>query len=421
MPYNILLLQGPVGPFFNRLAQEFEDQGHKVFKINFNAGDSFFYTRGCVSNFTGKPEQWPDYLEDKLKSLSIDRIYLFGDCRTYHRQAYEVANQKNIPMFVFEEGYLRPDYITLEENGVNGHSRIPRVVEHYRKEERPTERTNKAIGNSFYHAAIYAMLYYIASSLNKNRFPYYQHHRPLKIFSEGFIWIKSLWRKLKYRLTERDSVRNLVNRSAPPYFLVVLQVHSDMQVKVHSPYSSVESFIEESITSFAENAPEKATLVLKHHPFDRGYRNYHRLIIKLGKQLGIIDRLVYLHDGNLPQLLQHAQGVITINSTVGLSSIHHGTPVIAMGQAIYDIAGLAFQGNLNDFWNNIGTVDTELYQRFRAWLQRNNQLVGNFYRRSNTLHTPTDLKWPIRVAEYHGLTYTGTNARKILPRFIASR
>ena len=421
MPENILFLQGPVGPFFNRLAKEFEEQDHKIFKINFNGGDAFFYKRDGTFNFNGQPEQWADYLREKLKSLSIERIYLFGDCRDYHRQAQEIANHAGIRFFVFEEGYLRPNFITLEENGVNGHSSIPRVVEHYRKEERPTKPSDKAVGASFYHAAIYAMLYYITSTLGKSHFQYYQHHRPLKVLSEGSIWLKSLWLKLKFRFTERASARDLFDASAPAYFLVILQVHSDMQVKVHSPYPSVESFIEEMIISFANNSPKGTKLVLKHHPFDRGYRNYNQLIIELGKQHGIIDRLVYLHDWNLPKLLQQAHGVVTINSTVGLSSIHHGTPVITMGQAVYDIPGLSFQGELKDFWNSVGKVDAELYQRFRAWLLRNNQLVGSFYRRNTSLQSPTGLRWPSSVAEDHGLTYTRPNTGKIVTSYMASR
>ena len=96
MPDNILLLQGPVGPFFRRLAREFEEQGHKVSKINFNGGDAFFYQRDGAFNFYGKPEQWPDFLRDKLELLSIDRLYLFGDCREYHRQTHDIATQTGI-------------------------------------------------------------------------------------------------------------------------------------------------------------------------------------------------------------------------------------------------------------------------------------------------------------------------------------
>lgn len=40
---NVLLLQGPVGPFFSRLAHDLELAGASVHKVNFNAGDSLFY------------------------------------------------------------------------------------------------------------------------------------------------------------------------------------------------------------------------------------------------------------------------------------------------------------------------------------------------------------------------------------------
>lgn len=40
---NILLLQGPVGDFFLRLADWLTENGKTVHKFNFNAGDDYFY------------------------------------------------------------------------------------------------------------------------------------------------------------------------------------------------------------------------------------------------------------------------------------------------------------------------------------------------------------------------------------------
>lgn len=40
---NILLLQGPVGNFFLRLADWLTANGKTVHKFNFNAGDDYFY------------------------------------------------------------------------------------------------------------------------------------------------------------------------------------------------------------------------------------------------------------------------------------------------------------------------------------------------------------------------------------------
>ena len=55
---KVLLLQGPVGPFFHGLAQDLRAVGAEVHKVNFNGGDKLFYWRDAHS-FKGKLEQWP--------------------------------------------------------------------------------------------------------------------------------------------------------------------------------------------------------------------------------------------------------------------------------------------------------------------------------------------------------------------------
>src|SRR3546814_4538429 len=42
---RVLLLQGPVGPFFRHLQQHLEDSGFDAWRICFNAGDRFFASR----------------------------------------------------------------------------------------------------------------------------------------------------------------------------------------------------------------------------------------------------------------------------------------------------------------------------------------------------------------------------------------
>lgn len=42
---NVLLLQGPVGTFFHRLAIKMEKNKTKVLKLNFNGGDFFFLSK----------------------------------------------------------------------------------------------------------------------------------------------------------------------------------------------------------------------------------------------------------------------------------------------------------------------------------------------------------------------------------------
>jgi capsule polysaccharide modification protein KpsS len=124
---NILLLQGPMGPFFWHLRTVLESLGATVHKVNFNGGDVLFYPRGATS-FRAPLADWACYLRRLIQERSINQIFLFGDCREHHRSAVEVARALGVRVMVFEEGYLRPHYITVEKEGVNGHSPLPRCA-----------------------------------------------------------------------------------------------------------------------------------------------------------------------------------------------------------------------------------------------------------------------------------------------------
>lgn len=46
---RVLLLQGPVGPFFARLTAELRPVNATVYKVNFNAGDWLFTLVGSIT------------------------------------------------------------------------------------------------------------------------------------------------------------------------------------------------------------------------------------------------------------------------------------------------------------------------------------------------------------------------------------
>jgi len=107
-----------------------------------------------------------------------------------------------------------------------------------------------------------------------------------------------------------------------------------------------------------------------------------------------------VHDTDLPSLLQNAEGSVLINSTVGISSLYHGTPVKALGDAIYDIEGLTFQGSLASFWNAPGTVDKDLFKRFRRYLIDKTQINGSLYIDVKN-SDESGLNWPAVLSEEH--------------------
>lgn len=408
MPQNILLLQGPIGPFFKRFANDLEAAGKRVFKVNFNGGDQLFYTGPRTFSYRGTPAQWSAWLEERLPTLNIQAIYLFGDNRHYHQVARDVAKKRGIRVFVFEEGYIRPDFITLEEHGVNGHSPMSRNPDDYLNLKATAPRRPHSLPGVFKFAATYSVMYYLAATMMRRRFRHYQHHRPLNVLGEGKKWLVSLYRKTKYRWLERNILSSLANENTQPYFLVVLQVHSDMQISAHSPYKDVREFIEEVVSSFARHAPAYTRLVLKHHPYDRAYRDYTQLLKGLAQQWDLENRLIYVHDLHLPTLLKNALGSVTINSTVGLSSLHEKTPVKTMGDAVYHMAGLTHQGSLEDFWHSPDRVDEKLFIKFRAYLLRKNQINGNFFLRLKNADNAAGLHWPDAL-EHHTSPRTRDN------------
>lgn len=414
MSQNILLLQGPIGPFFNQFAKELEQADHTVHKINFNGGDDFYYSRKNTHHFTGSVGQWRDYLGEKLRVLDISRIYLFGDCRVYHEAARKIAQSMNIRVFVFEEGYIRPNCITLEEIGVNGHSKLPRNPAMYPYTVSQDQPILEPVRQPFRNAALYGVIYYTAAKLMAWKYPKYEHHRPLNLLGEGSRWLLSGIRKMWYSLVDQD-VTGPLFKDKTRYFICPLQVHTDMQVQVHSRFKNLEEFIQDVIHSFAANAPDDTLLVFKHHPLDRGHKDYGRVIRVLGKLHKVESRIRYVHDGHLPTLFDHALGTITINSTAGLSSIDHGTPVITLGDAIYDLPGLTYKGELDHFWNSVSSIDPDLRERFRAYLLSQVQANGNFYRRLKNAKTSTGIHWPPAMATLHGLNSRDGFARPAEP------
>jgi capsular polysaccharide export protein len=389
---RVLLLQGPVGPFFWRLAKDLRAVGATVHKVNFHGGDWLFYPWGAL-NYRGRMQDWPAWLEAQLKALQIDVVLLFGDSRPIHQAAHALAKTMGIEVGVFEEGYVRPNCITLERDGVNGNSVLMTTSDiEQRANTEPLEI--KPVPKPYWHMVLYGFAYFTAGAAARWWFRHYQHHKPLK-FLHAWPWIRSVWRKHLYAWQQRGELQRLTTLWRRRYYLVPLQVFNDSQVLTHSGVDTVEDFLHWVMTSFAKHAPTGTLLVIKHHPMDRGYVNYKRLIKELENGLQLRGRVHYIHDQHLPTLLDHCKGVVVINSTVGLQALGHGAPVVALGKAIYNKPGLTYQGSLDEFWQECGSHRPEHHrvQTFRNMLIHRTQANGSFYRRLPGVNNDTGVVW----------------------------
>ncbi|HEG8333114.1 TPA: capsule biosynthesis protein [Campylobacter coli] len=376
---TVLLLQGPVGTFFHRLAIKMKKNKTKVFKLNFNGGDFLFYPSGKRCKCDEKDLE--NFYESFFKEKKIDAIVMYNDCRLIHAKAIKVAKGLGIGIWIFEEGYLRPYCITFEKDGVNANSSLPRDKNFYLSCNILTKESIKEIPGGFKFMAFSAFLYWLFSFLLAPFFNNKLHHRTLFPF-EFLFWFRSLYRKYLYKLTEKKLNQKIYSLEKK-YFLAVLQVYNDTQIK-HHYRKSIEEFIEELILSFANHARAKSYLVFKHHPMDRGYRNYSKLINELSQKYHVEGRIFYVHDTYLPTLLKNALGCITINSTVGLSAILEGCPTKVCGNAFYNFEGLAYPKKLQFFWREAHAYkpNPSLVINFKNYLLNTNQFNGNFYKNS---------------------------------------
>lgn len=371
---SVLLLQGPLGPFFDHLARAFMQADLPVHKIHFNGGDESYYYQNNALSFMGSPEQWPAFLAQFMRDHNVQLVMAYGDCRFYHHEAKRICINSGVQYIALEEGYLRPNYITLEVGGVNGHSPIKHNgVEAYQPMH--TIHDEVMMPGNFLKRTRYAIKYYVTNLIKKHRFTHYKHHRGYSAFAEAGFWIRAYARKQFYKVAEPSPSR-LMDKGN--FFLVPLQVHNDAQIAFHSQYDSIEHFIQEVMLSFSLNNTTER-LVIKHYPMDRGHVNYQSYIHQLAKDLGIASRVDYIHDQHLPTLLKACKGVVTINSTTALQAFYHEAPVKVMGSAFFNMPGLTDQKALAEFWQNPQKPDTEFSDRFRGYLLDHGQINGSFY------------------------------------------
>ena len=374
-----LLLQGPMGPFFTFLSEWLESHKREVVNVVFNGGDRFFCRKRNFLTYLRKASEMACWLNEVHHHYRFDTIICFGDCRPIHSYAKQWALESGVRLLVFEEGYLRPQFITLEEGGVNANSSISRDADFYLSQPQQPPLQVKLVKSCTKKQFIHAVCYYLNSWYYRNEFFNYEHHKPLAIRYESACWIRAGWRKIIYSVTQRKVLAKLEKELDQNYFLAILQVYNDSQVISHSPYNDIHDYIYEVMFSFANNAPIESTLLFKHHPMDRGHRQYYSFINQLSVQLGVQERVMYVHDLPLPDLLNHARAVVTINSTVGILALNYNKPLKVMGNALYDIKGLTFQESLDKFWNMSELPDMKMFEQFLSHLLISTQINSVYY------------------------------------------
>ncbi len=391
---TLLVLQGPVGGFFGHLATAAQMAGYHVLNVHFNLADRLFKNGGIDLICREPPDKWEEWIEHLCRECRPDAVLMFGDRRPVHIAACNVADRLDIPVYSFEEGYLRPDFVTFERHGNNARSPLPRANSAYAVEQ--TARSNvRKVAPSFLPMSLAAISYFVALAAGRPIFPKYRHHRVRPLVGEAACWLRNGVRKLTSIRRDRRIERALTHDLPKQYFMVALQVHDDLQLLHHGASWTQERLIEQSIRSFAAHAPSDTALVIRCHPYDRGHRSYEGLVTRVAADAGIWNRVYLMQTGHGPTLLAKAAGLVTINSTMALSALFHGCPVYALGDTFYRVDGLIAdrrdEGGLASFWTRPVAVDKDLFSRFTSAVREQSLINGSFYDKTHWTAMTSDV------------------------------
>lgn len=378
-----LLLQGPHGPFFNRLGGLLAQTGAEVWRVAFNAGDAFFWSaKDRLILHRDRPEDWPAHLDRIIADKGVTDIVLYGDVRPLHAAARKAAQAQGLTLHVFEEGYLRPYWLTYERGGSNGYSRLMEIsVAQMRRALRgsPGElpRPPANWGDMRQHK-FYGALYHFMVLTANGRFPGYRTHRDISVAQEFRLNLRRLLMAPYLRVSQRLRTAR-IRRSGHPFSLVLMQLEHDASFRAHSGYASMSEFTSEVLEAFATHAPRHHHLVFKAHPLEDGRSRQQRDILDKAAELGIAHRVHHVPGGKLAPLLGQARSVVTVNSTSAQQALWRGLPVKAMGRSVFDKPQLVSGQDLAEFFRHPDRPDAHLYRRYRDYLLETSQIPGGFY------------------------------------------
>lgn len=380
---RFLFLQGPHGPWFHRLGKMLRAAGAEVWRVGFNRGDQVFWPhRDSYIPWRGGPEAWPAACAALIADKRITDIVLYGDTRPIHAEAIRIAREAGLTVHVFEEGYLRPYWVTYERGGSNGNSRLMQLS--VAEMQVALARSDMDLPDApaswgdmrehIFWGAIYHWFVMTGFWDYRN----FRPHRALTVRQEFALYLKRL-ALLPVHAVERMLATRAIRRGGFPYHLVLLQLEHDSSFQMHSPFSTMTEFLALAVKGFAEGAPRHHHLVFKAHPLEDGRVPVAREIRRLAREHGAADRVHFVRGGKLARLLDHARGAVTVNSTAGQQALWRGLPLRTFGAAVYAKPEFVSTQPLPEFFAAPARPDSRAYRDYRRYLLETSQVPGGFY------------------------------------------
>ena len=179
------------------------------------------------------------------------------------------------------------------------------------------------------------------------------------------------WRAMGAGLTARPSRRADVQQSTAalpdtPFLFCPLQVPDDSQVRLFAGWTKDYAGFIAALAEACQHLPQGWHLRLKEHPSAK------TSLAPLLAPLLATGRAVLDNATDSFAQLAASQGVVTLNSSMGLQAFFHDKPVIILGRAYFALPGLVTpctdQSDANAAFSKPQGFDQGLRDGFMSWL-----------------------------------------------------
>ncbi len=267
---------------------------------------------------------------------SPDIVVIWNGMWHYEKLAERVAIEKGIQTVFMENGYF-PGTAHIDPVGVNAKAEI-RGLSWDKLAADVTEDSlidfMKQLRSSFGELKRYSQADDLVNTLS-----FFRKGLVLGevLFCDiPFIFFEFI-SKLKIHLKAKR--RRKVQHSDEPlpkrYLFLPLQVAHDSQLILNSPWIHSPQEVIEAVVEAAAVLDQTLTVVVKEHPMEDAQICFR----------GVREKYPAIHwasRGSLEELVQGAEFVVNVNSSVGFHALLFGTPVVCLGTSLYARAGLAF-------------------------------------------------------------------------------
>ena len=325
-----------------------------------------------------------EWFKERFAEERIDLCLVFSDARPFSVAARLAAQELGVVILYFERGAFRFSTSSLSTLGLNSRFSLRRaealpglagVSAEVPLATRPVEPWLRS------RFALFLLRNAFACLVNPDR-GRVQHKRYALGPYLRLAWAQ--WLTEHHLASEHDAA--LPSRKGRTLVLVPLQLQTDSQLVLHSPFESNQHFIDFIGAEVARVVPG-ALLFFKRHPMDAApYR-----LPEGARMIG----------GNLARFRPAHPIVVCINSTVGFEALVRGERVICFAPSFYSEAGPLVRATRGDFAECLCRVvstagDPLVGHSVRAAVLRTYQAPGDAW-----AYTADDLEESARVVIEH--------------------